>query len=463
MKNLKILFSLVILFNLILFSCSKDSKEDYVSFPALEKRANAGGGTTIYTASSNSYNSPAPNLNGADLDMHLAGDAQFEAAFVSAPAEVNGGVGPIFNNSSCIACHAKDGRARFPDNINSLSGFFLRASLPGIANDGGPVPVPNYGLQIQNQAIAGFEPEAQYAVDFLTITEILADGTKINLQKPSYRLINGYMPVPDNILLSPRIAPPVFGLGLLEALPEEEILMNQDIYDSDADGISGKANYFHDTATGKTLLGRFGWKANTATVLEQCAGAYNGDMGVTNYMFYQETGFGQRNGDDGLGENIEIIDEILDQVAFYCKTLAVPAARNLNDEAVIQGSQIFDRIDCAKCHVPSMTTGPSEISAISNQVIYAYTDMLLHDMGEGLADNRPDFLADGQEWKTRPLWGIGLSKVVNGHTDFLHDGRAKNLTEDILWHGGEAENSKNQFKQLPTQERNNLLKFLNSL
>lgn len=463
MKRSHLVFSLVVLFAFVVVSCSKDDKEGYTNLPSLQSRLKAGGETTVFLTSSNAFSTPAANLNGNDLDMHLDGDFQFESAFVTAPAQVNGGVGPIFNNTSCVSCHPKDGRAPFPNNINGLSGFFMRSSLPGMDENGGPVPVPNFGLQIQNQAIFGYEPEAKFEVNYTPIVETLADGTQITLQKPQYNLIDAYTTVPNNILLSPRLAPPVFGLGLLEAIPESEILLYEDINDSDGDGISGKANYVYDFVTNTTKIGRFGWKANTATVLEQCAGAYVGDMGVTNYVFTQETGFGQTNGDDGLGDDPEVPENILNEVAFYCKTLAVPAPRNIENESVRRGAQLFEQIECAKCHVPSMVTGFDAIPAISNQTIFAYTDMLLHDMGNDLADNRPDYLADGNEWKTRPLWGIGLTQVVNGHTNFLHDGRAKNITEAILWHGGEALNSKNKFKALSTQERTDLLQFINSL
>ena len=259
------------------------------------------------------------------------------------------------------------------------------------------------------------------------------------------------------------MAPPVFGLGLLEAIAESTILANQDINDADGNGISGKANYVYDVASGQTKLGRFGWKANTSTVLEQCVGAYNGDMGITSYYLPAETGYGQSNGDDGLGDDPEVTKEVIDDVVFYCKTLGVPAARNIEDPAVIKGEKLFGQISCAKCHIPEIKTGNSNIPVLAHQTIYPYSDMLLHDMGDGLADNRPDYLASGREWKTRPLWGIGLTNVVNGHTDYLHDGRAKNITEAILWHGGEALDSKNEFKALSKEDRQNVLAFINSL
>lgn len=458
-KNLKVV---VLLASIVLSSCSNDN-DDYIDLPDLNERLMAGGETTIVTATSNAFSTPAPNLTGSDRDAHLFGDVQFEAIFVTSPSTINPGLGPIFNNSSCISCHPRDGRPAFPADINARSGFFLRVSLSGMTSNGGPVPVPGFGTQIQNQAIFGYQPEAKFQVAYTSITEVFADGTQIVLQKPSYSLIDAYIPVPSSILISPRLGTPVFGLGLLEAIPEASILAYQDIDDVDGDGISGKANYVFDIVSGRTQLGRFGWKANTATILEQCAAAYVNDMGITNYLFPFETGHGQSNGNNGYNDYLELSDEILQKVAFYCKTLAVPASRNHNKESVRNGARLFEQLECAKCHIPKHTTGYSEITALAYQTIYPYTDLLLHDMGEDLADNRPDYLANGREWKTRPLWGIGLTQLINGHTHFLHDGRAKNLTEAILWHGGEALNAKNKFKQLSAKERQDLLDFLNSL
>jgi len=456
---------LAILVTLTFISCAKDGvdQDDYVPLENLLERQLAGGETTIFSETSIAFSSPATNLEGADLDNHFTGDALFEEAFVTAPAEINGGLGPIFNNSTCISCHPKDGRPSFPTNINSLSGFFLRTSLPGTNEVGGPAYLPGFGTQIQNQAIFGYEPEAKFQVSYSNIVETLSDGTEIVLKKPTYSLIDPYIPVPAGALFSPRIGSPVFGLGLLEEIPAADLVASEDVNDTDGDGISGKLNYVYDVISKETIIGRFGWKANTATILEQCAAAYNHDMGITNVLFPIETGYGQTNGSDGLEDDPEIPMEKLEQIALYVQTLAVPAARNLEDEEVVNGAAIFERIDCAKCHTPKQKTGTSSITSLSNQTFYPYTDLLLHDMGADLADNRPDYLATGSEWKTRPLWGIGLTEVVNGHTQFLHDGRANNITEAILWHGGEAESSKENFKDLSVNDRGNLLRFLNSL
>lgn len=460
MKNIFYLFILSIL----IISCSKNEDETvYEDLPDLSERILAGGATTVFSDNSNAFKNPSTNLTGSDFNIHGFGDAQFEQAFVTAPATVNGGLGNIFNNTSCVSCHAKDGRSAFPSNISNLSGLLIRGSVPGFDVNGNENPIPGFGTQIQNQAVFGSVPEARYQVNFVTVNETLADGTVVSLRKPIFSLVDTYINMPADAMFSPRIATPVFGLGLLEAISEANLLANQDINDSNNDGISGKANYVWDPVSKQTKIGRFGWKANAPSVLVQCAGAYVEDMGVTNYVFPNESGFNQSNGQDGLNDDPEISKSILDAVTLYCQTLAVPAARNVNNIEVRRGAKTFEEISCTKCHTPKQQSGFNIIASVSNQTFFPYSDLLLHDMGSGLADNRPDFLANGTEWKTRPLWGIGLTQIVNGHTNFLHDGRARNITEAILWHGGEAQNSKEKFKTLSSQKRNELLTFINSL
>lgn len=459
MKRLFFCLSIV-----VLVSCQKDNGGgDYVPVPQNPERLYAGGKTTTFLATSDAFATPAENLTAEEFDTHMDGDLQFEQTFVTAPAPVNGGLGSIFNNSSCVSCHPRDGRAGFPKDLNARGGLLLRASISGVSSKGAPVPVPGFGTQIQNHAIYGYKPEATYAVRFEESTETFADGTTVNLRKPIFSLENTYIDLPSGSMLSARLASPVFGLGLLEAIPESDLLASQDINDSDGDGISGKANMVWDPNLEKEVVGRFGWKANVGTVLVQSAGAYHDDMGITSYVFPDEHCEGQENCQDNSTGSPEVSDDILNTVAFYCRTLAVPAPRNIDDATVIRGEQLFDQIDCAKCHTPKQRTGPTDVDALSNQNFYPYTDLLLHDMGEGLADGRPDFLANGNEWRTRPLWGIGLTNLINGHTEFLHDGRARNITEAILWHGGEAQVSKEKFKTLPKGDRDALLTFLNSL
>jgi CxxC motif-containing protein (DUF1111 family) len=443
----------------IVLACSKDDNQ---SITKLEGEK-AGGETTVYVRTSQAFGLPAPNLSAEHLNKHLLGDVGFEAQFVVSPAPRNGGLGPVFNNISCNGCHPSDGRASFPENINSLSGLFYKISVPGTDEHGGPAPVPGFGTQLQHQSIYGFHAEGKMSVTFQEQLVAFADGTTVTLKKPSYSIASPYLPLPGNVLISPRIGMPVFGLGLLEAIPEAAILANADPDDRDKDEISGKANYVWDPVTETAKLGRFGWKAGTPSVLVQTAGAFNEDMGLTNYLKPVESSAGQSNGDLNA-VSPEVNRELLEDVVFYSLTLGVPAGRSFDDRDVIAGQKTFERLKCATCHVPSFTTGNYVgIPEISNQKIYPYSDMLLHDMGDELADNRPEFLANGKEWKTRPLWGIGLTSVTSGHTSFLHDGRARNITEAILWHGGEAKKSREEFRKLSKKDREALLKFLESL
>ena len=400
----KILF--LFLLSSALLSCSHDddatNDADYYNISA---RTSAGGETTIYSITTNAYNSPAPNLSANDLQNHFAGDLLFGAHFVTAPAEVNPGLGPLLNNTACINCHPRDGRAMHPTDINSANGLLVRASIPGTDAHGGPVPVTGFGLQIQNRAISGYMPEAKYQVTYIAKSETLSDGRVVELRKPVITLTNPYISLPANVMLSTRLGTPIFGLGLLEAIPEADILAHQDINDADGDGISGKANFVWNPQTNQTELGRFGWKANTATIAVQCASAYLEDMGITSPLFINESGYGQSNGNDGINDDPEITAETLQSVALYCKTLGVPAARNLTNSNVKAGAKIFDQIDCTKCHTPKQITGTSAISALSNQTFYPYTDLLLHDMGDDLADNRPGFYGVGNRMENEAIMG----------------------------------------------------------
>ena len=456
---------LFVLLILLVFSCSKDDTSDTLTnIPDKEARIYAGGKTTIFSNTSFSFDNPAPNLNEKNLALHLAGDMQFEQAFVTAPSEVNPGLGAQFNNTSCISCHPKDGRAGFPSDINSRSGFFLRTSIPGTDAHGGPNPTPGFGGQLQNHAIYGKQPEVKFTITYQDLPIHFKDGSTVILKKPTYGISDSYIPMPSQAMFSPRIGPPVYGLGLLEAITAADLLKREDILDIDKDEISGKANRVWDPVSKTHKIGRFGWKGGAPSVMVQSAGAYNGDMGITSPLFPNEADAGQANGSPLEQVAPEISQEILNQIEVYCQTLAVPAARNLDDPEVIQGFQIFKDANCVACHTPKYITGVIKgVPAISNQTIYPYTDLLLHDMGDDLADNRPEFLADGNEWQTRPLWGIGLTNLVNGHTNFLHDGRARNLEEAILWHGGEAENSRNYYTDLTKKERAALIAFLNAI
>lgn len=468
-KGLKQFYSLlspIFLVSVLLMACDSEAPIAVESTPVFSTSEFSGGETTVFDASSHAFSTPAPNLSPTAFEKHLAGDREFEQAFVTAPAVVNPGLGPIYNNISCINCHARDGRGRPPSTNEKFVSMLFRLSLPKSAEAAEgkpPIPVPGFGTQLNNRAIFGTDPEGTVKIDYTEQTLTTEDGTRVHLRYPDYSVTETYQPLPEEVELSPRVALSVFGLGLLEAIPENVILAYADEADANGDGISGKPNYVWDVVQRRYTLGRFGWKANQPTLLQQVAAAYHDDMGVTTSLFSTENSAGQPQLTE-QSTTPEVSDEILDVVTFYVQTLAVPARRNVDDPQVKHGEQLFAEAQCASCHIPTLRTGVlAGVPSVSNQTIHPYTDLLLHDMGPELADNRPDFHASGTEWRTPPLWGIGLVKRVNGHTNFLHDGRARDLMEAILWHGGEAEASRKAVEQMSKTERDALIAFLESL
>ena len=429
-----------------------------------------GGDTSVALSNATAFESAARNLNNEDRRIFAVGDSFFTQNWVTAPAstEARDGLGPTFNAQSCSSCHTRDGRAKPPDHPDDPErGLLFRISIPG-ANPatGAPLPHPAYGGQIQDRAILHIPPEGKVVALWSEIRGQYADGEPYTLIKPEYQLTQlAFGNLPDDIQISPRIAPIVPGMGLLEAIPEASILALADPNDADGDGISGKPNYVWNARRGATALGRFGWKANVPTVEQQVAGAFHGDLGITSPLFPAENCPPAQTECQAApdGGEPEIPQDRLDKVTFYTRTLAVPMMRDTDDPQVRRGAALFLRANCHACHTPVHTTGESDIPALRSQTILPYTDLLLHNMGDGLADGRPDFLADGDEWRTPPLWGIGLVDTVNRHTRFLHDGRARNLAEAILWHGGEGERSKQAFINFTREEREALLRFLNAL
>jgi len=318
---------------------------------------------------------------------------------------------------------------------------------------------------VQDMSVLGYHPEAKVNIGYSETPFTYPDGTVVNLRKPTYTLQNPYLPITVPYMLSPRLAPPLIGLGLIDNIPESTIRGFVDAGDKNGDGISGKVNMVHDAYTGETTVGRYGLKANTSTLLLQVANAYQQDMGITSYVNKNESSYDQEQWPSSTDNGKpELADSILKFTTFYIRTLAVPARRDVNDPDVQAGSAIFNQINCSGCHRPTIVTGPDfNLPQLSGQRIHPYTDVLLHDMGEGLADDRPDFLATGREWRTQPLWGLGLLQKTTGIAFYLHDGRARSIEEAILWHDGEAAKSKQAFTGLTKQERNQLMKFLNSL
>jgi len=443
------------------------AKDIYVS--AVSDSPLSGGDTTVFNTSRDAFAKPAKNLPTTDLRAFTFGNKMFNTKWWTAPASVTSldGLGPTFNRKSCAACHFKDGRGRPPLDINEpMKSMLVRLSIPGMAENGAPMPHAAYGGQLNDNGINGVPAEGVAKITYEDIEGRYPDGTPYSLRKPIYEFKElAYGELGSDIMFSPRVAPSVYGLGLLEAVPMVTILSNADPHDKDGDGISGRPNYVWDVVNNKKSIGRFGWKANVATLQEQDAGAALGDIGITTSLFPDEncTKAQAECGTAINGGQPEMSDMQLEKLTFYVSTLAVPARRKVDDPVVQAGARLFERAQCASCHTPQMRTGEHDIAALSRQNIQPFSDMLLHDMGDGLADNRPDFEATGTEWRTPPLWGIGLVKTVNKHTNFLHDGRARNLEEAILWHGGEAAGSKETFKAMSKDERAALITFLRSL
>lgn len=457
MKKLKVI-GLLAVFVVTLVKCQKSAV-----FPNEQYDDRLSGGVeTVFDQTSKAFGNMFTGMSAYDEHVHDLGDLAFNRSFVTAPAPINSGLGPIYNNTSCISCHHNDGIG-LPTAGDLQSSLLVRISTDGQDEHGGPVAVPGYGLQLQDKSVYGKLPECKVNINYTTTTYSFADGETYELRTPAYSLTGLYTPITVNYMLSARLAPPMYGLGLLENVPESEITANVDANDSNGDGIKGKANYVWDPVTQAMMLGRFGWKDNTATILGQVASAFNQDMGITNKIFPVENSFGQSQY-DGLKDDPELPDSVLNAVKFYAQTLAVPARRNTTDADVKKGEALFKQANCSGCHRQTFTTGVDVTRPyLSNQVIHPYTDMLLHDMGPGLADNRPDYKAGGQDWRTASLWGLGLYEKVNNPGYYLHDGRARSLVEAIMWHGGEAQASKTAFQKMSKTDRNAVIKFLQSL
>ena len=445
-------------------SCSSTSSLDVPP-------ADLGGETTREDATSNAFGLASPGLTNEERRKFEIGDSFFTQNWVIAPAstEARDGLGPTFNAQACSSCHTHDGRGAPPDPTGEEArlGLLLRLSVPGQHPEtGAPLPDPNYGGQLQDRSVLGVPAEGDLKVSYTAVPGQYADGEEFELRDPIYEIVElAFGSLSDDIQTSPRLAPQLIGAGLLEAVPEEAILALADPDDADGDGISGRANYVWDARAATMSLGRFGWKANVPTVEQQIAGAFHGDIGITSAIHPDEN-CPAVQADCAAAPNggkPELSDSRLDSVTFYNRTLAVPAMRNPEDASVRKGYEMFGEIGCAACHTPTLQTGPSDIATLADQTIHPYTDLLLHDMGEGLADNRPDFAATGSEWRTPPLWGLGLIDDVNGHRFLLHDGRARTIEEAILWHGGEAEAAKEAFRNLSSDEREDLLAFLEAL
>ena len=457
-------------------------------FTKAEAFENMAGGAATYTGTPdrNAFSAHSSNLSFAGQEKFKLGNGLFRKLWVSSPSstQASDGLGPLFNARSCQRCHLKDGRGHPPESAeDSAISMFLRLSVPPRTEaekqkiESGELDLiqePTYGGQFQDMAIPGVQAEGRMTITYEDVPVTLAGGEVVTLRKPTYGVADlAYGPMAEDVMFSPRIAPQMIGLGLIEAIHPADFMRQADPEDLDGDGISGRISWVGPKGDPKRQIGRFGWKASTPSVRAQSAGAFAGDIGISSPDAKRHYGdctekqkacFEAQNGvQKNLGDT-EAPDPILELVAFYSRNLAVPARRNVQDAEVLKGKEQFYGMGCAACHTPKYVTRRDAVQKEhAFQLIWPYTDLLLHDMGEGLADGRPVGSANGQEWRTSPLWGIGLTETVSGHTYLLHDGRARNLTEAILWHGGEAENAKEAFVNMPKDDRKALIRFLNSL
>ncbi|MEM6609842.1 MAG: di-heme oxidoredictase family protein [Pseudomonadota bacterium] len=457
---------------------------DFTTAWAFEENS-AGAATVRPRANADAFSQPSGNL-GFDEELEFrVGNGLFRRLWVSAPSSTiaSDGLGPLYNARSCQRCHIKDGRGHPPEGPDDLAvSMLLRVSIPAepdpammrIAGYHATAPDPNYGLQLQDFSLAGVAAEYRLGITYEETEVILSGGQVARLRAPTYSAeALGYGPLHPSAMLSPRVAQPMIGLGLLEAVPAADILALADPDDADGDGISGRPNIVWSAEFDRPMLGRFGWKAGMPTVREQSASAFAGDIGISTPIFpahfgdctpAQVTCQNAYDGSNPEQSGFEVDDVALDLVTFYSQNLGVPARRDVDDPDVLLGRETFYAAGCAACHQPSFVTHRiAGDPAQSFQLIWPYTDMLLHDMGDGLADHRPEAVANGREWRTPPLWGIGLTETVSGHTYFLHDGRARNLLEAILWHGGEAQAARDRVVAMPPEDRDALITFLESL
>lgn len=490
--NVTVVVALIVV--LIIMATTSDVKADVMPLTSDFTKAESGeqfpGGdaTVRKSADGRIFTHPSSNMNHEKKLDFFVGFGLFRKNWVQAPATTaaSDGLGPLYNARSCQTCHIRDGRGNPPDDGDNAVSMFLRLSIPPQTEDHkkllsehkiNTIPEPTYGGQLQNIAVSGQSGEGDVRVKYEPVEVIFPDGEKVLLRKPTYSVDNlGYGNMHADVMLSPRIAPPMIGLGLLEAINEKDILSLADSDDSDKDGISGKPNKVWSKLTNSVSLGKFGYKAGQPNLDEQNQGAAFNDIGLS--VPLHPNGWGActeaqnicRKAPDGGSpqyNNLEAPKRVTDALNFYISNLAVPIRRKANDKEVLSGKALFYSSGCTACHQPSFKTAKksetSQLAGLSNQLIWPYTDLLLHDMGKGLSDNRPEGDASGNEWRTSPLWGVGLAKTVNKRAMFLHDGRARNIQEAILWHDGEARYSKGRFMSLKKGQRAQLLMFIESL
>ncbi len=491
-----VLCGLLLLVLLSCVACKPDSTSTTFSVPEWDpKEKYPSGDSSVSYKPFPSFNLPAKNLPVSQRPNFYAGKALAEQPWIKAPTTTTArdGLGPLYNARTCLSCHVNGGRGPMPMNSSEpLFAGIVRLSIPGEDRVLGARPEPMYGLQLQGQSISlshqlrssrtpkdpeidpEAPPEAYVKIHWEVTDFIYPDGTKRKLRSPQVRFSRlGYGELHENVLTSLRAAPPIHGLGLLEGVRQEDIDALTDPGDLDGDGVSGRVNLVWDKVNNREAPGRFGWKANHFDLKTAVAAAFNGDIGITNEVFPEQPCTKKQvrcirspDGNDEFG--VELPNQLLDLVVKFTRNLGVPRNRiksKVPQEMSVQGRSLFYQHGCSACHKQSFVTQKriGDLEHLGEQTIWPYTDLLLHDMGSALADGRPDHQATGSEWRTPPLWGLGLNKKVNGNYFLLHDGRARNPEEAILWHGGEATFARSNFIKSNEHDRKALLHFLNTI
>ncbi|RLQ87223.1 di-heme oxidoredictase family protein [Notoacmeibacter ruber] len=453
--------------------------------PEAFEAMSGGAATSTKFVNRNSFSHSSANLTFAEEERFKLGNALFRKLWVAAPSstQASDGLGPLFNARACQNCHLKDGRGHPPAPGEPAVSMLIRLGKPAATDEerkmlenflAPAIPDDTYGGQLQTAAVPALAPEGQVEIRYEEVPVTLADGTEVSLRKPHYSLTElAYGSLDEGLSLSPRIANPMIGMGLLQAIHPADLMRHADPDDENGDGISGRMAWARGSLESNVIPGRFGWKAQNATVHEQSSEALAGDIGISSPPVPKSYGdctdaqtdcLAQPNGEQERLGPTEAPDPVIELIAFYSENLAVPERRDVDDPEVLAGKEAFYAAGCPSCHKPKFVTRrDASNKAHAFQLIWPYSDLLLHDMGEGLADGQQVGRANGREWRTQPLWGIGLTEVVSGHTLFLHDGRARNLEEAILWHGGEAQAARDAYAAMDKSQRDALITFLESL
>lgn len=470
-RAFKLAFSMALLVACIQPAYSNDQKKQGLN--------DSGGKLSSPVSGELSFRLPYEGLSKKHGKRFIKGHEQFDEIWVLAPAPGVWGLGPTFNEANCEGCHPNNSRAQ-PAKMGTQveKGNVIKF---GYRHPNGDVipSHPWYGDQLQNRAAENRVPiEGNAVVTYETINYEYPDKTLVTLKKPIIELEDlNFGEIDESTLVSMRVAPQVIGLGLLEWVPDEDLLKIAER--QKREGLSGRPNYVIDLETERVVIGRFGWKATQPNLKQQTAVAFHSDIGATTFFFPEKNcpeiqigcrelpsaaKCGGQGGCTGNNFRPEVLPSRLRNITTYLQTLNIPERRITDSEEVIAGETLFHESGCASCHAPTLRTGKKALlKELTDMVFHPYTDLLLHDMGEQLADHRSEGSATGREWRTPPLWGIGLINEISGGLALLHDGRAASIEEAILWHGGEASSSRQKFVSLAKPERERVIKFINSL